>query len=148
MQYVNNFCKMQTAVNLDMVDHCTTDFCIWHTICLVPIRCISSICHMYMTDFAYDGPIFLVPLSLSYPSTPVLCWFSGYNVPLIYHLTKMQVLDKILLEKPSCFRGAGMRGLSNLPRAMQTSQVAMKSVAAIELRIQFLFWWQEWAVLS
>ena len=24
-----------------------------------------------MTDFAYDGPIFLVPLSLSYPSLPV-----------------------------------------------------------------------------
>ena len=28
-------------------------------------------CHMYMTDFAYDWPIFLVPLSLSYPSSPV-----------------------------------------------------------------------------
>ena len=26
---------------------------------------------MYMTDFAYDGPIFLVPLSLSYPRSPV-----------------------------------------------------------------------------
>ena len=25
-----------------------------------------------MTDFAYDGPIFLVPLSPSYPSSPVL----------------------------------------------------------------------------
>ena len=24
---------------------------------------------MYTTDFAYDGPIFLVPLSLSYPSS-------------------------------------------------------------------------------
>ena len=24
-----------------------------------------------MTDFAYDGPIFLVPLSPSYPSSPV-----------------------------------------------------------------------------
>ena len=24
------------------------------------------------TDFAYDGPIFLVPLSPSYPSSPVL----------------------------------------------------------------------------
>ena len=41
-------------------------------ICLVPVPCISSMCHMYMTDFAYDGPIFLVPLSLSYPSSPVL----------------------------------------------------------------------------
>ena len=55
-----------------MTDHCTTDFCIWQTLCLVPVRCISSICHMYTTDFAYDGPIFLVPLSLSYPSSPVL----------------------------------------------------------------------------
>ena len=27
---------------------------------------------MYTTDFAYDGPFFLVPLSLSYPSSPVL----------------------------------------------------------------------------
>ena len=26
---------------------------------------------MYTMDFAYDGPIFLVPLSLSYPSSPV-----------------------------------------------------------------------------
>ena len=25
-----------------------------------------------MTDFAYDGPIFLVPLSLSYPSSHVV----------------------------------------------------------------------------
>ena len=33
---------------------------------------ISSIRHMYMTDFAYDGPIFLVPLSPSYPSSPVV----------------------------------------------------------------------------
>ena len=27
---------------------------------------------MYMTDFAYDRPIFLVPLSRTYPSSPVL----------------------------------------------------------------------------
>ena len=46
-------------------------FCIWRTICLVAVRCISSIRCMYTTDFAYDGPIFLVPLSLSYPSSPV-----------------------------------------------------------------------------
>ena len=58
-------------VNLDMTDHCMTDFCIWRTICLVPVWSISSIRHMYTTDFAYDGPIFLVPLSLSYPSSPV-----------------------------------------------------------------------------
>ena len=65
-------------VNLDMTDHCTTDFCIWRTICLVPVRCISSIRHMYTTDFAYDGPIFLVPLSPSYPSSPVLNLNSSY----------------------------------------------------------------------
>ena len=61
-----------------MTDHCTTDFCIWRTICLAPVRCISSIRHMYTTDFAYDRPIFLVPLSLSYPSSPVV-WFSIYK---------------------------------------------------------------------
>ena len=49
-----------------------TDLCIWRTICLVPDRCISSIREMYTTDFAYDGPIFLVPLRPSYPSLPVL----------------------------------------------------------------------------
>ena len=64
--------KSLLQVNLDMTDHCTTDFCIWRTISLVPVRCISSIRHMYTTDFAYDGPIFLVPLSPSYPSSPVL----------------------------------------------------------------------------
>ena len=41
-------------------------------ICLVPVQCISSIRHMYTTDFTYDGPIFLVPLSPSYPSSPVV----------------------------------------------------------------------------
>ena len=37
---------------------------------------ISSTCirHMYMTDFAYGGPIFMVPLSPSYPSSPVLSY--------------------------------------------------------------------------
>ena len=39
---------------------------------MVPVRCISNIRHMYTTDFAYDGPIFLVPLSPSYPSSPVI----------------------------------------------------------------------------
>ena len=34
--------------NLDMTDHCTTDFCIWRTICLVSVRCISSIRHIYI----------------------------------------------------------------------------------------------------
>ena len=41
-------------VNLDMTDHCMTDFCIWRTICLVPVGsvyqvfviCIRRILHM------------------------------------------------------------------------------------------------------
>ena len=45
---------------------------VWWIICLVSVRCISSLRHMYTTDFAYDGPNFLVPLSPSYPSSPVL----------------------------------------------------------------------------
>ena len=32
----------------------------------------SSYVYNGITDFAYDGPNFLVPLSLSYPSSPVL----------------------------------------------------------------------------
>ena len=35
-----------------------------------PVPCISR-SHMYMMDFAYDGPNFLVPLSLSYPRSPI-----------------------------------------------------------------------------
>ena len=31
---------------------------------------------MYTTDFAYDGPIFLVPLSPSYQSSPVYINYS------------------------------------------------------------------------
>ena len=54
--------------------------------CLVPVRCISSICHVYTTDFAYDGPIFLVSLSPSYPSSPVfhrkLFFPLGLTIPL------------------------------------------------------------------
>ena len=34
----------------------------------------------YVTDFANDGPIFLVLLSLSYPSSPVVCF------PILYIL--------------------------------------------------------------
>ena len=64
--------RTSIQVNLDMTDHCTTDFWIWRTICLVPVRCISSIRHAYTTDFAYDGPVFLAPLTPSYPSSPVL----------------------------------------------------------------------------
>ena len=30
--------------------------------------------HIKYSSYAYDGPIFLVPLSPSYPSSPVVLW--------------------------------------------------------------------------
>ena len=39
---------------------------------------------MYTTDFAYDGPIFLVPLSLSYPSSPVFVSLRIYCIANIW----------------------------------------------------------------
>ena len=63
--------NIRIQVNLDMTDHCTMDFCLRRTKYLVLVPCISSMCHMYMTDFAYDVPVFLVQLSPSYPSLPV-----------------------------------------------------------------------------
>ena len=39
---------------------------------------------MYMTDFAYDGPIFLVPMSPSYPSSPVPTVHSSVYVTQIF----------------------------------------------------------------
>ena len=41
---------------------------------LGPSPSISSMCQMYKTDFAYDGPIFLVPSSLSSAGSPVPTW--------------------------------------------------------------------------
>ena len=38
---------------------------------------------MYTTDYAYDGPIFLVPLSLSYPSSPVYIYLPYGNKNLL-----------------------------------------------------------------
>ena len=90
--FMNTLSNFLIQVNLDMTDHCTTDFCIWRTICLVPVRCISCIRHMYMTDFAYDGPIILVPLSPSYPSSPVFVkrsvfciWIHRFFRPKLQH---------------------------------------------------------------
>ena len=65
-----------------MTDHCKPDFCLWQTIYLFSVPCISSMCHMYMTDFAYDRPNFLVPLSLSYASSLVFNY--GRMHTLIY----------------------------------------------------------------
>ena len=86
-------------VNLDMTDHCMTDFCIWWTVCLVPVWCISSFPHMYTTDFACDGPIFLVPLSLSYPSSPVLPNVKIlFDITWIYHIhSQLKRQKKIML---------------------------------------------------
>ena len=54
-------------VNLDMTDHCTTDDMLGPS----PMH-IKYVSYVYnMTDFPYDGPIFLVSLSQSYPSSPV-----------------------------------------------------------------------------
>ena len=79
--------------NLGMTDHCKTDFCLWRTICLVLVLCISSMCHMYMTDFAYDGPNFLVLLSLSYPS----------SLAYSYYTSSIYTTDQCLVFLPSCF---------------------------------------------
>ena len=45
---------------------------------------------MYTTDFAFDGPIFLVPLSPSYPSSPVLLsiFITLYKLQLLVALCK------------------------------------------------------------
>ena len=62
-------------MNSDMTDHCTTDFLHMTDDMLGPSPMhvnLSSIRHMYTTDFAYDGPIVMVPLSPSYPSSPVV----------------------------------------------------------------------------
>ena len=61
---------------------------------------------MYTTDFAYDGPIFLVPLSPSYPSSPVItflrpiCNLVSYTPAkktvdsvAVHHRTTVNVLD-------------------------------------------------------
>ena len=47
---------------------------------------------MYTTDFAYDGPIFLVPLSPSYPSSPVSRFIAGGS----YSYTR----DLVFIVKP------------------------------------------------
>ena len=60
---------------------------------MVPVRCLSSICHMYMTDFAYDGPIFLVPLSLSYPSSPVIHFPTNVTIGIVIYFQQKCLLE-------------------------------------------------------
>ena len=45
---------------------------------------------MYTTDFLYDGPIFLVPLSPSYPSSPVV----GVEV-IVVEVVGVEVLEEV-----------------------------------------------------
>ena len=62
-----------------MTDHCASDFLAITDDMLGPSPMhIFSMCHKYMTDFAYGGPIFLVPLSSSYASSPVVIGFSPH----------------------------------------------------------------------
>ena len=96
--YRYQWVKYPIQVNLDMTDHCTTDFCIWRTVCLVPVLCISSIRHMYTTDFAYARPIFLGPLSLSYQSSPV---YSEKPWSLILDTYLVKLLSHELLRSPA-----------------------------------------------
>ena len=46
---------------------------------------IKYVSYVYLTEFAYDGPIFLVPLSLPYASSPVLPILNGKKL-FFYHL--------------------------------------------------------------
>ena len=66
-------CMIQ--VNLDMTDHCTTDFLHMMDDMLGPSPSpmhIKYSSYVYDRLNAYDGPIFLVPLIPSYPSSPVI----------------------------------------------------------------------------
>ena len=77
----------QLQVNLDMTDHCT----------MYPVRCISSIHHMHTTDFAYYGPIFLVPLSPSYPSSPV--FYSLLSLYFLYIYIYVDSCSRLIIYK-------------------------------------------------
>ena len=57
---------------------------------------------MYTTDFAYDGPIFLVPLSPSYPSSSVHS-FNGIVKGTLLHYKHMNFVLKIYVEDPGQF---------------------------------------------
>ena len=61
---------------------------------------------MYTTDFAYDGPIFLVPLSLSYPSSPV------------------PVQARPAREGRSCEHFGGYKTLNRIPLLLATEYLA------------------------
>ena len=93
--------KIVLQVNLDMTDHCMTDFCIWRTMCLVPVRCISYVFVICIWQILHinDGPIFLVPLSLSYPSSPVLekkIFFEGAHSVQIWFVIESETKMKIM----------------------------------------------------
>ena len=68
---------------------------------------------MYMTDFAYDGPIFLVPLSPSYPSSPVYRYvyiymiFTDIYIYIYITLTLMLVVANLANTKRSGYLPRG-----------------------------------------
>ena len=58
---------------------------------------------MYMTDFAYDGPIFLVPLSPSYPSSPVEFYWKRISEDSVYRNRQFH-LDIVSLNTYECLQ--------------------------------------------
>ena len=58
------------------------------------------------TDFAYDGPIFLVPLSLSYLSSPVQCSEPMYKNWSPYHLDAQMVKSHLSGHPIYCVRNS------------------------------------------
>ena len=52
-----------------------------------------------MTDFAYDGPIFLVPLSPSYPSSPVFGNFFKLLIFVAPFIVDLSIFSHDLMKK-------------------------------------------------
>ena len=51
---------------------------------------------MYTTDFAYDRPIFVIPLSLSYPSSPVFDYL--LSMFIVHRKLELQTMLILILE--------------------------------------------------
>ena len=57
---------------------------------------------MYTTDFAYDGPIFLVPLSPSYPSLPVVDFDTSFD-KLVMNQRKNEIKKTKTVTRPNVY---------------------------------------------
>ena len=69
---------------------------------------VCVIC-MYMTDFAYDGPNFMVPLSLSYASSPVLIIMLYFNKKMHAYGFDLSILRSPLKNRmPKSFTTANL----------------------------------------